>query len=144
MLDFAAISCAASLDKPGTPESAAADFLNTSCAKSFCHGRNFVVGRDLRPDSGFATRTLDVPSKREGIPCEDDITTECIPASCPAPGTAKLIDSVDPMSSWLLTPFTLPLSRSFQLHHRNVRGLAPSRRTTSPIFAPRQNLAARA
>lgn len=104
VLDFATVNCAASLLKPtGSTGIASADFLNASCAKSFCHGANFVVGVDLRPDSGFAVRTLDVNAMHAGIPCPDDITMECIPASCPATGTAKLINSADATASWMLT-----------------------------------------
>jgi len=100
-LDFTKIECSATLSgATGVP---AADFLNTTCAKNFCHGKNFVVGLDLRPDSGFATRTLDVNAMHGGIPCPDDITEECVPASCPAPGTAKIINSADPTTSWILT-----------------------------------------
>jgi hypothetical protein len=102
-VDFSTIDCSDTFTRPRTMDSPAAAFLNTACAKSFCHGPNFVVGLDLRPDTGFAQRTLDVPAKHGGIPCPDDITVECIPESCPAPGTVKLIDSEDPMASWILT-----------------------------------------
>jgi len=103
VLDFATVNCAASLLKPTSSSGiAAVDFLNVTCAKSFCHGPNFVVGVDLRPDSGFAARTLDIDAMHQGIPCEDDPTLECIPATCPAPGTAKLISSADATASWIL------------------------------------------
>jgi hypothetical protein len=103
VLDFATVDCAASLLKPtGSTGIASADFMIATCGKSFCHGANFVVGLDLRPDSGFAARTLDVFATHAGIPCPDDITMECIPATCPAPNTVKIIDSTDPTASWIL------------------------------------------
>jgi len=102
MSDFTTIDCSETFTRPNSMDSHAAAFLTTTCAKSFCHGPNFVVGLDLRPDQGFAQRLLDVPAKHGGIPCPDDVTMECIPESCPAPGTVKLIDSQDPMASWIL------------------------------------------
>lgn len=104
VLDFSTVNCDPSLLKrTGSSGVAAVDFLNTSCAKSFCHGKSFVVGLDLNPNTGFAERTLDVAASHGGISCPDDITKECIPAGCPPAGTVKLIDSADPTASWILT-----------------------------------------
>lgn len=102
-LDFSKISCPAALDNANTAEPAAADFLNSTCAKRFCHGKDFVVGLDLRPDSGFVMRTVDVIATHAGIPCPDDVTMECIPDTCPPAGTTKIIDSGNPTASWILT-----------------------------------------
>jgi hypothetical protein len=102
VLDFATVVCPPALDNATTADPASVDFLNSTCAKNFCHGKNFVVGLDLRPDSGFASRLLDVSALYGGIPCPDDITMECIPAGCPTAGTAKLIDSGDATASWIL------------------------------------------
>jgi len=72
-----------------------------SCAKSFCHGANFVAGLDLRTDAAFAMRLLDTPATFSGIPCQDDVTKECVPATCPT--GALLVDSANPDASWMLT-----------------------------------------
>jgi len=103
VLDFSTITCAASLDKTTTADPPSVDFLNATCAKNFCHGPNFVVGLDLRPDAGFAQRLLDAPAMHGGIPCDDDVTMECVPAACPPAGSVKIIDSMDPTASWIFT-----------------------------------------
>jgi hypothetical protein len=102
VLDWATVGCSASLDDANTTLPASADFMNKRCAKTFCHGSKFVASLDLRPDSGFAKRTKDVISKHESIPCLDDVTRDCVPSSCPPPGSVTLIDSSDPASSWML------------------------------------------
>lgn len=92
VLDFATVDC-------GTTD--AAKLFADTCAKSFCHGKNFVADLDLRTDAGLAARLLDVPAKFESIPCVDDVTQNCIPDTCPT--GALLVDSANPDRSWMLS-----------------------------------------
>ncbi|HWP08744.1 MAG TPA: hypothetical protein VNN72_23540 [Polyangiaceae bacterium] len=96
ILDFSTVNCGAT-----DPEQL---FTNT-CAKSFCHGRNFVAGLDLRTDPGLAMRLLDVPATFSDVPCADDVTRNCIPDTCPT--GALLVDSANPEASWMLSKLTV-------------------------------------
>ena len=106
VLDWNTAVCDVSFDKTATTQPASADFMAATCAKSFCHGPNFVAGLDLRTDNGFAGRIKDVQAMHGGIPCLDDITKNCVPAICPPIGMAKLVDSADPASSWMIAKAT--------------------------------------
>jgi hypothetical protein len=92
ILDFSTVDC-------GTvnPE----ELFTRTCAKSFCHGANFVAGLDLRTDPGLATRLLDMPATFSDVPCVDDVTKNCVPDTCPT--GALLVDSANPEASWMLT-----------------------------------------
>jgi hypothetical protein len=102
VLDWNTVICDPSFDRSATMQPAAADFMFDTCARSFCHGNNFVAGLDMRTDDGFASRVKDVPAKFNSIPCPDDITMNCVPASCPPAGMAKIVDSQDPTMSWMI------------------------------------------
>jgi len=106
VLDWATAVCDPSLDNTATAVPASADFMTKTCAKSFCHGPNFVAGLDLRTDDGFAKRIKDVQAMHGSIPCTDDVTKNCIPASCPPAGMAKLVDSQNPSMSWMIAKAT--------------------------------------
>lgn len=92
VLDFTTVMCPTGLD----PTS----FLTSTCAKNFCHGNHFVAGLDLRPDSGFAARLLDVAATHGDITCAD--LSVCVPPGCPPAGMVKLVDSSNPTASWIL------------------------------------------
>lgn len=91
VLDFSTVNCGTT-----DPE----ELFTTTCAKSFCHGKSFVAGLDLRTDPGLASRLLDMPAQFDGIPCPDDVTQTCVPDTCPT--SALLVDSANPEASWML------------------------------------------
>jgi len=91
VLDFSTIQCTGT-----TPQVV----LNSKCATTGCHGNSFVVGLDLRPNEGFASRIKDKPATFGGIACQGSLTETCIPDSCPM--GASLVDSDAPASSWML------------------------------------------
>jgi len=97
VLDFSTIQCTNT-----TPETV----LNKRCATSFCHGNNYLVGLDLRPNAGFASRIKDKPATFGSILCPGSTTENCVPASCPT--GAAIVDSDVPASSWMLLKLDMP------------------------------------
>lgn len=95
VLDFSTVNCGNT-----DPE----ELFTNTCAKTFCHGTNFVAGLDLRSDAGLAARLLDVPATFGGIGCYDSATELCVPDSCPS--GVLLVDSANPDQSWMLTKLT--------------------------------------
>jgi hypothetical protein len=79
--------------------------LAANCSMIGCHrGPVPASGLNLLPDSGLVGRLKDVPAQHGDIFCAD-INNYCTtpPATCPAPGTALLVDSADYTKSWILT-----------------------------------------
>ena len=97
ILDFSTIQCTNT-----TPETV----LTSKCATSFCHGSNYAVGLDLRPNDGFASRIKDKPATFGAILCPDSTTENCVPDSCPM--GAAIVDSDAPASSWMLLKLSIP------------------------------------
>jgi hypothetical protein len=84
--------------------------LKTNCARAGCHNsRSMVSGLDLTPTpaAGLITRLKDQSPTHSEINCGNgDLFVECVPATCPAPGTALLVDSANPDASWILKKLT--------------------------------------
>jgi hypothetical protein len=84
--------------------------LKTNCARAGCHNaRTAVAGLDLTPTpaAGLVARLKDQPASHAQIDCGNgDPYFECVPASCPAPGSALLVDSANPDDSWILRKLT--------------------------------------
>jgi len=91
VLDFSTVNCGST-----DPE----ELFASTCAKSFCHGKEYVAGLDLRTDPGLASRLLDMPAHFGYIPCPDDSDQTCVPETCPT--SALLVDSLNPEASWML------------------------------------------
>jgi hypothetical protein len=106
VLDWTTVTCDPTFDVTSNTQPAAADFISTTCAKAFCHGKSFVAGLDLRIDDGFAMRIKDIKATHGSIACKDDVTQVCVPASCPPTGMVKLVDSQDPTMSWMIAKAT--------------------------------------
>lgn len=84
--------------------------LNQSCSRSACHNdRSAVSGLDLTPTplEGLVGRLKDIPAGHREIDCSPGGPfVECVPATCPAPGSALLVDSANPDDSWILKKLT--------------------------------------
>lgn len=77
--------------------------LNANCARTGCHNeRSAIGGLDLTPNAGLHGRLKNVVATHSEIDCGNGVFMECIPASCPPPGDALLVDSMNPDDSWLL------------------------------------------
>lgn len=78
--------------------------LNQNCATSGCHrGTRAVAGLNLVPDADLVTRLKDVSPTHGDIDCgTGGVFMPCVPATCPPPGDALLVDSASPDDSWLL------------------------------------------
>lgn len=80
--------------------------LSRSCAIAGCHNsRLLVAGLDLTPNppENLIARLKDKPAGHADIDCGDGRNfVPCVPATCPPPGTALLVDSANPDDSWIL------------------------------------------
>jgi hypothetical protein len=78
--------------------------LNSNCAKVGCHNtRSAVAGLDLTPNADLAMRLKNQPATHGEIDCgSGGVFMECVPATCPQPGVALLVNSAAPDDSWLL------------------------------------------
>jgi hypothetical protein len=78
--------------------------LTENCARTGCHNtRTAVAGLDLTPNADLAMRLKNQPAGYAEIDCSmGGPYVECVPATCPPPGDALLVDSANPDNSWLL------------------------------------------
>lgn len=80
--------------------------VNRSCSRTACHNpRSRISGLDLTPTDAAAliARLKDQPARHREIDCGNGGNfVECVPASCPSPGSALLVDSANPDASWIL------------------------------------------
>lgn len=86
------------------PNSLSATTVLGDCAKTGCHkGSLKSAGLDLTPAT-IANNTKDKPATHSEIQCSapGDPYMECIPTTCPAPGTALLVNSQNPDDSWMM------------------------------------------
>jgi hypothetical protein len=80
--------------------------ISKSCSIAGCHRQlEQAGGLNLAVDDGFRSRLVDVPTKHIQIDCDPGAGyVECVPppATCPPPGTAKLVNRAAPAESWVL------------------------------------------
>jgi hypothetical protein len=98
VLDPATVVCPGGLN--------AATVITGDCAKGGCHkGALAAAGLDLSfSPNNIAKNTKDVIATHEAIQCSapTEPYMECIPMTCPGPGTALLVNSANPDDSWVL------------------------------------------
>jgi hypothetical protein len=99
VLDLSTVVCPGGLN--------AATVITSDCGKTGCHkGTLAAANLDLAvsPMNVIAKNTKDVPAKYLAIQCSapTEPYMECVPATCPPPGSALLVDSKNPSESWLL------------------------------------------
>ena len=81
--------------------------MTKDCASLGCH-RNVAkppAALNLTPDDYLISRLKDVAATHADIYCPDQVppdTCSTIPAECPAPGAALLINTTSPPDSWML------------------------------------------
>lgn len=86
-----------------------------SCTTLGCHAATYpAAGLNLVPDANLVARLKDVPARHEDISCTGPADPSCTcnsssftcspaPSSCPAPGSALLVDSANYSQSWIIT-----------------------------------------
>jgi len=96
VLDFATVTCPGGLD--------AASLITTDCAKGGCHKGTLAAGDLDLSVANIANNTKNVAAAHAGIQCSlpTEPYMECVPATCPAPGSALLVNSAAPDESWML------------------------------------------